>query len=243
MMASTFLEAFDSNAVSFAEAKRIRQQIQRDAKLLENRIKLLTKEEAKTIKRIEDTQKHTLKVNEAYERHAEKIKAQADYRQIQTQRIQEAQNTIHKLKEQRQLDRQRRYNSVMRGKQQAAQVVREIKADAVHNKLHSHNALETDVMLKTAAVKQDLAHASEHVKAFHEQRLKEARELHAFKFEEEERIRLETQQRILGMETLETELIARLQNTQQLQYKAYSELEKALARKQPRRMSDIPFYK
>mmetsp|Transcript_9877 Transcript_9877/g.19584 ORF Transcript_9877/g.19584 Transcript_9877/m.19584 type:complete len:249 (-) Transcript_9877:3964-4710(-) len=219
-----------ANSSSLAEAKRIRQQIQRDAQLLENRIKLLTKEEERVWKRIEDTRKHTQKVNEAYERHAEKIKAQLDFRQMQAQRIMEAKDNINRMKVERSKDRQQRYHSVMQSKHQAAQEVREMKSNGYKYKSISLESQFHENMRRTSTIKQDLAQATGRVSAFHQQRLKEARDSYTRKIEEEEKQKQETHDRILTMEALETELIARLQNTQHLQQKAYSELEKALNR-------------
>lgn len=230
MLPSAHSDVSTANSSSLAEAKRIRQQIQRDAQLLENRIKLLTKEEEKVWKRIEDTHNHTKKVNDAYERHAQKMKAQAEFRLMQAQRMQEAKESINRLKSERSKDRQQRFNSVMQSKLQAAHEVREMKANGKQYKSYYRDQLSSENMRRTSTIKQDLATGYNRMNAFHEQRLKEAREQYSRKIEDEDKQKEETQARILSMEALESELISRLQNTQQLQQKAYSELEKALNR-------------
>jgi hypothetical protein len=219
-----------ANTSSLAEAKRIRQQIQRDAQLLENRLKLLHKEEERVLKRIEDTQKHTQKVNEAYDRHAQKLKAQADLRLVQSQRMQAAKDNITRLKSERSKDKQQRYNAMMKSKLQTVQEVRDMKANGGKFKSYYTEQLTNDNLRRTSTVRQELAQASERVSAFQEQRIKEARDNYTNKIEEEERQKQQTEQRLLNMEVLEMELIARLQNTQMVQQRAYSELEKALNR-------------
>jgi hypothetical protein len=219
-----------ANTSTLAEAKRIRQQIQRDAQLLENRLKLLHKEEERVLKRIEDTQKHTQKVNEAYDRHAHKLKAQADLRQVQSQRMQAAKANITRLKTERSKDKQQRYNAMMKSKLQAVQEVRDMKADGGEFKSYCTEQLTLDNLRRTSSVKHELAQASERVSAFQQRRIKEARENYTDKIEEEDRQKQATEQRLLSMEALEMELIARLQNTQMVQQRAYTELEKALNR-------------
>jgi hypothetical protein len=54
----------DSDDVTFNQAKRIRQQVERDVELLRNRVRMLQLEEEKAHKKIMDTKKKTKQIND-----------------------------------------------------------------------------------------------------------------------------------------------------------------------------------
>jgi hypothetical protein len=66
------------------------------------------------------------------------------------------------------------------------------------------------------------------VQEYHEKKMEYFRHMHQNRIKEEEDIRERKEQEVLQMEELETELIKKLQHTQQIQKQAYQELESAL---------------
>jgi hypothetical protein len=144
--------------------------------------------------------------------------------------MQNAKDHINRLRLERSKDRKLRFNSMMQSKLEAAGEVRQVKTDGANFKAYYYDMLTKDNIQRNSTIKQERAQGFEHVSAFRQQRQREARESIRNKIEEEERQKQETSLRLEQMEALELELIARLQNTQQLQQKAYSELERALNR-------------
>jgi hypothetical protein len=224
-------ESFKSSiSLSLADAKRGRQQLQKEASTLASRVKLLEKEEQKLWKRIELTHKQTDKTNKAYKLRSIKLKAKADFTLQKSQRLLDAKSMISRMKQDRSQGKMSRLQQMMKSRQNSAHAIKELKSFSDNFKVFLTEAVKCDNIRRSASVKQILASGSQRYKSFQASRVHQARENYSRRIDREEDHKLELRDQLVLMESLETELLARLKDTQQLQISARSDLEKALRR-------------
>mmetsp|Transcript_19940 Transcript_19940/g.36870 ORF Transcript_19940/g.36870 Transcript_19940/m.36870 type:complete len:249 (+) Transcript_19940:4119-4865(+) len=221
---------FSSAGSSLWHTKRARQELEKEAKLLESRLNLLQKEEQRVWKRIESTRTHTKKVNEAHQRHVGKLKAKADFYQTKNKRLEDAKDKIKHLRQIRSQDKLHRNDILMQQKKNMADEIRALRTYSDNFRQFLNEAVRQDNMRRSISVKQILSEASYRVKSHVNMKQNQAKASYTDRIENEEKQKQEVKGRLALMESLEMELIARLKDTQGLQQRAHSDLENALNR-------------
>ena len=212
----------------FTEAKSMRKRAEEDAKLLSNRIALLKQEEAKAIKKIEDTRK---KAQEIIESRTKNMEAQRKREELRQAKELEESIKFQELKNQKELNKQIKDEKKQSLKSKVCSEARSIKQLQLENlEIIEQKKLE-NIQAKIAA-KQEI----QRQKSLAEERRRRLEmERRAFmrmelerKIEEENRVRREKEDFVARMEQEELELIQRLQNTQLLQKNAFEDLQAAM---------------
>ena len=219
-------ESFDHT--KFTEAKSMRKRAEEDAKLLANRIALLKQEEAKALKKIEETRKKAQEIMESRAKSFEEQKRREELRQAKEF---EEGLKFQELKNQKECEKQ--------AKEEKRQMIKnKVYSDARSVKQLQLENLEIIEQKRLEAIQAKIASKKEiqRQKSFAEERRKrlemEKKALMRMelekKIQEENRIREEKEDMVARMEQEELELIQRLQNTQLLQKSAYNDLEAAM---------------
>ena len=220
----------DLPSISLAAAKQLRKKAEDDATVLSNRIALLKEEEAKALKKIDDTRRRAREIMDR------KLKAEAERRLKEEERKAKEEETrirsehLRLIKEERKTAALTARETVMQKLRAQVLTVRESKAQNQELIEKENN----EVMLEKARITQrrkDEEHEARRRREMEEYE-KQARfkaEL-AQKTQSELARKQELEDQIRRMETEELELINKLQNTQTLQKTALQELEEAASR-------------
>lgn len=210
-------------------SKKARMRADEDAKLLENRIKLLKQEESKARKKINETKKRAKDIRSTKQRNVDKQKKKKEHvrRQEQEENKRAVKNELQRN------EIKHRISST------TTEIQSKRKADAERLRQEKREQEEMLQMyrdqeqLKNTSMKQMIRNRE---KEAEERRKKEYAEKKAMartnldeKVLKENKRRIEHEQHVARMEQEELELIQRLQNTQWIQKAAYEDLEQALA--------------
>ena len=223
------MESNSARHTSLSELLRNKRQIESDAQLLSNRIKLLQLEEQRTLKKIKSTRKQAHTV-------------------LATRRRDEARQHFFdqlRLEEERQISMKKEQNLRMRESmktehQQSMETLRELKRKKV---LAVKKMLVTEREKRNSAMgrlreenylraKQIQTGRKEALIRVHSQRSQKhafVRESHYQRLTEEDRAIRTREQEVMNMELLEMELIEKLKTTQIMQQQANDVLETALS--------------
>lgn len=211
------------------DAKQERQQVEKDAELLANRIALLKQEEIRTWKKIEETRKRARDVIEMKRKNEVRIKEK-------TKQIYANQKREQKLKEQRKIYREQRNkekgkikDAIKRSKQMEAKMIKEEERRNMRVKSEMRKRYWDLTHKKSTIVKEQHKIAEEKRKEYEKIKLEEAKKEFDQKINKEVRMTKQKEKEVMQMEMIEMELIKKLQNTQNIQKDAYKELENALA--------------
>lgn len=210
-------------------SKRARIRADEDAKLLENRIKLLRQEETKARKKINETKKRAKDIVNTKKRNHDATKKKKD---LQKKRENEANR--------RAIENERMRNSIQKRVKTTKQEYhkkRKEEADLLKQEKMEHKEMvemfRQQEQLKNTSIKQMIRNRE---KEAEEKRKRDYAEKKAIargnldtKVLKENKRRMEHENHVSKMEQEELELIQRLQNTQLLQKAAYEDLEEALA--------------
>lgn len=214
---------------NLAETKKQRCQLQQDATLLRNRIKLLQTEETRTWKRIEQTKGRHAKLQQAQARTRKK---QQDKQRVQEERdrdLRAAQQNIQQLKCARETGKNRNKETVQRKRQEAFQQGKELRTVSLQRKQQLLTAYMATNRQKSQLIREEERKSNDKLKQQEKQKLTKFKEAYVKRVDAEEGKNKELEQEIIDMERLEMELIKKLQNTQQLQQQVVNDLESALA--------------
>ena len=100
---------------SLKDAKKDRQQVEKDAELLANRIALLKQEEMRTWKKIEETRKRAQEVLDMKKKNEERIKKKMKDMKERNRKIRHSQRRVKKLREQRQAEKGKIKEAILEG--------------------------------------------------------------------------------------------------------------------------------
>ena len=222
--------AKDSPARPLVKARNERKAAQVDMQALENRIALLKKEEQRAHLRIKETRNrasHIMKIREdnlQLKRQlaaADPGKYNADVRRQQVQDRQLAAEMSRKQRDQK-------MNSMLNQKQHLARQCKREKQD-LERRLHQQQERDLKAAReKTESVKAAKAKARKQRQKKDRARRAANKAVHTAKVEQEKALRRQAAGRIKHLEREEMELINRLQSTQELQRRAFEQLEEAL---------------
>jgi len=209
-------------------AKRASKRAKEDHQLLQNRLHRLEAEEARAAAKIEETRKRAVEILALKKRN---LKAKEDRKIFDRRREEEA--TVNRAR----AAKQREAASL---RVQAAQsgVSRKKREDVLTTRKERQEhemKIQRDRDAQLAAAAQSKAMIKAHEQnvhlASHKHRMQKTechREEFQQKYEEEQMIRIQTEQEVRDMEQREAELIARLKQTQENQRSAYEKLEEVL---------------
>ena len=211
--------------LTLAQAKKERQEAEAQAKLLSNRIALLKQEEAKAVKKIEDTRQRAREIMEARIRNQE-----AQRRKEEERRAREQEEALklesNRLTKEESKQTKESHRALML--QKLKEEVETVKRDKARNQ-QAIEALRQDVMETNVEKVQVLRDQVQAAKSRREEEAEEKRRAIRAETErrvsEELRIKREKEEEVTRMEQEELELIHRLQNTQMMHKSAIEELE------------------
>lgn len=210
---------------SLVGAKRARQQIEQDAQLLSNRIKLLEAEEAKTRRRIEETKRKTdlmLRVRERKE--AERVERERVKSERQ-RNAEEARKRFSSLKAQHNAEKVKQRELVWLAKKEQYTEGRAEREDAVRVKQALSTHLERENHDKYRSVRGALRLASERISRRKNEITRGSHIQYQQRVEQEEQKKVALENEVMSMEMLEMELINRLKHTQMMEQEAMRKLE------------------
>lgn len=224
------MERQDFNVhTKLAEAKILRRRVDEDSRLLSNRISLLKQEEAKALKKIEETRKKTQEILETRNRthkqdqYLDSLKKKKEEENLQ--KLDSLKLEREKMKSMRQQSNKYRFD-------QANQEISALKAmKKTHIKMIEFKRFEdlSEKVSKKNKVKEHYRSVDDKKRKVIEDKLERTRMDNLRKAEAENLIRREKEERLNQLEKIEMELIQRLQNTQLMQRNAYEDLETALS--------------
>ena len=217
-----------SNSKSSYIAKKERQDVERDAQLLANRIALLKQEEMKTWKKIEDTKKRAGEVMKLKQRNNMKYTEKLERMQYEQMVSQQNKARIQQIRKERQLEKTKVQQTILMSK---AEETRQLKLKAQQDQQRKAQQLEYIQRMnqeRKNRIKFDEDRAKQKGDEIRRRKIMETRKDIARQIEEENRIIATKEQEVMQMELLEMELIKKLQNTQAIQKQAYMDLESAI---------------
>ncbi|CAG9324454.1 unnamed protein product [Blepharisma stoltei] len=229
-----------STAISgtLSDVKKQRRQLQQDANLLSNRIKLLQMEEERTWKKIEEAKKRKIQIEEIKKRKENQLKERESIRMIREQNRIKAQEQIQKLKFHRSIGKEKRKEELWSDKKVAYKSGREWREFSMKQKRDIINSIREENHQNALKIKVEENHHKIKIKKREEIRGEENKEDYLRRIKQEEAAKKELEQKVMEMELLEMELIRRLQHTQLIQKDAISELESAISKKQSSSVTD-----
>jgi hypothetical protein len=216
---STFIQKNLSNV------KKERKQMEQDATLLSNRIKLLQLEESKTWKHIKETQSKKLKIEEYRKVKEEKARLQ-EHISVMFERQQE--ENMQKIKQLKMEIEKNKLNSkkiIQSSKKNSYIEVKKLQLQINEQKIKHDEDYVNDNKKRSTSVK--VEHIKQSIRKQKELQLKQnkSKEEYLKKVNKEIEKKQELADKLNTMETLEMELIKKLQNTQGIQQKVISEYE------------------
>ena len=225
------MDTTDGNSASLARLIRSRKQIDSDAQLLSNRIKLLRLEEQKTLKKIQDTRRKTKTVLQAQRRERAQVHL-FDQLSAQRQRmLSQKHERIAQLREGQRLQHQQSLESLVKKKRRQALAVKTQILSDLQKKSDLQIRLQEVNWARVKGMQQDRQEAK--LRANSQRGWKRAlvAEVRYERFAEEDRKAKAREQAVMDMELVEMELIERLKTTQRMQQEADEQLETVLSQR------------
>jgi hypothetical protein len=216
-------------SLSLRELKCARQKLDKDAQTLSNRIRLLSVEEMRTLKKIEETVRTTQEIQEAQRKAQERLDARSNLTNMRTRQLKAARDNINRLRTERSRGRQLQRDLILHSKQQDFTEGRKFRLLSLQTKREFKATKTQENRMKSSLIKWEEQRAAESYQLFQEQRLKQSKDNYLKKIEDESLKKETTERRIVEMEKVELELISRLQNTQNLHQEAFQRLEQAIS--------------
>lgn len=211
------------------DAKKERTQVEKDARLLQNRIALLRQEEMRTWKKIEETQKRAKEVMEMKKLNNYRKREKSEYQKSKKRQGLDNQRRVKQVREARKREKAKIDHAILYSKKEEAKQTKNQLKKHLRAKKDMNKFVLAEKQKKSQKVKDDMQMALLKKREFERKKLEAAKLELDRKIAEEERISKQKEKEVMQMEMLEMELINRLQNTQNIQKQAYQELEDALA--------------
>eukprot|EP00347_Sterkiella_histriomuscorum_P010932 403374380 len=210
------------------KVKQTRQVMEKDEKLLENRIKMLENEESKLLKKIDQTRKQADKIlqikQQNEEQHRQKIQMQ----------MQQDQN-IDQFKEQKRQEKEQSKQKFMEYAKNVYEDKRNSYITLKHNRIQGEQLknqyLQTVIQQnqdRKIQIRQQEVQAREKLSHFWNSKVERSQLNYLEKLDKQKQILHQKAQSISKMEEKEAELLRRLQNTQMRHKETFSMLENAM---------------
>lgn len=222
------MESSTARSRSLVEAQRARKQMERDALMLSNRIKLLHQEEVKTWKKIEETKGKAKEILETKKACEERAIKKEEFRRRKDEELEKQRENYNKLREDRKKGKEELKETIMQSRREYASTRKTERLDNFKRKNETHELIKQDNEVRKQAVKAQKDMGTHKILKHHHRRKEDFKSHYVQRVEDEEMLRKEHEKKLLDMEMFEMELIKRLQNTQSIQKKAYQDLEEAL---------------
>lgn len=236
MEANTFsllcieMEVTDSHMTSLAELTRSRKQIDSDAQLLSNRIKLLQLEEQKTLKKIEETRRKALTIRKIKRRERTQSHISDRLRAQREQLVSQKHERNAQLREDLKLQHYRSLEALMQRKRRQAMAVKTQLLSDRQKKCFIHTRLQEVNFARVKGIQQDRQEAQIRVKSHQIKKRVDLKGNYYAQIEQEDRRIKERERAVVEMELVEMELIERLKTTQRMQKTVDEELQSAFSR-------------
>lgn len=220
----------ETNTSSFVQktltgAKKERKQYEQDVLLLTNRIKLLQQEEQKTWKQIKETQRKKALIEEYRRIKEEKLKQKEQISHIFEKHREENQQKIKQLKFEIEKKKLTSKQSIQNSKKNAYIEICRLRDNIIEQKIkHEEDSLQENKK-RSSSVKVDHIKQNIRKRKVQEIRQNKSKDEYFKKINKELEIKQELESRVHQMEALESELIKRIQNTQNIQQKVMSDFE------------------
>ena len=202
------------------EVKKARKQLEQDASLLANRIRLLQSEESRTQKRIDQLKRKSALIQQV---HSRKEMERRAFRRIKAQREQQAEaarQRFNSLRTHRTAERFRQMERIWQAKKEVYTAGRAERENALHYKEEITKLQEErnrEMYLKVKEVKTQPK----------KRKLRPVKSDYEAQIQVEEEKTAEKRNEVARMEQLEMELLSRLRFTQSLEQEAVLRLERA----------------
>jgi hypothetical protein len=215
-------------------AKEARKKAELDARLLANRIALLKQEEDRANKKISETRRRAQEILKARQRSELRERQRRAIAVVRSEEILRSAEHAKRLKADIQARKQEVLTALQESKRKSAI---ETKAELKEYVIHTKGDIVADRQKKqgmTEMVKRSREEARRRLDREKMARLEIFKLDYAVRVEQEDMLRLQTEQLVTAMEQQEREMIARLQNKQLEQQSAFEALEKVYALTQSR---------
>jgi hypothetical protein len=224
------MEVTDSRTASLAELTRSRKQIDSDAQLLSNRIKLLQLEAQKTLKKVEETRRKALVIRQIKRRERAQLHISDQLRVQREQLVSQKHERNAQLREDLKLQHHKSLEALMQRKRRQAMAVKTQLLSDRQKKSFIHIRLQEVNFARVKGIQQDRQEAQIRVKSHQIKKRVHLKGNYYERMEEEDRRMKEREQAVVEMELVEMELIERLKTTQRMQKTADEELQSAFSR-------------
>lgn len=225
----------ESNFSTLGDARLARKSAELEVKALENRILLLKKEEEKAKQKLSQTKKRAEEIiklrEEALERKKETAKLRSSNQDGFVSNDPEVIKKRFIEKELSKAARRRNLKEAFESKRAGAIEFRSEKKRFEDSALEQKKEMQDEAKRKKEAIKIEREEAARKIKLEKERLREQAREEYNRKIEEEKETAKELERKAKKLQELEVEMMKRLQHTQDIQRKAYDELEGALSTK------------
>ncbi|OMJ78731.1 hypothetical protein SteCoe_21410 [Stentor coeruleus] len=206
------------------EAKKERQKCEQDFILLTNRIKLLQLEEEKSRKHIEESKKKQLLLEKAQKRSIEKTKFKEELQNSFEKQRKIKQKWIQDLKFKISKNKECSLKNIEEAKKKVYIQMRNQRDQSLIEKYQILNDIAKKNKERSLSVREEHKKFSIKTKKLEKLRESQNKSEYIKRLNDELNIKTELKSKFSEMETLESELIKRLQNTQSIQLKAFADL-------------------
>lgn len=213
---------------NLTHAKESRKRAELDAQLLANRIALLKQEEEKAWKKIEETRTRADEITGLRELNEGKFTAKADYYNTRYEGVKQAQAQNAYNRDRRKAHKDNTTSEIAEEKRRNVEETR--KQSEMNLRVKREKELLEQQMnaQRSEAIRRQKEEAKARIEKEKAEKLAKYKEDYENRVAQEEMLRSRTEALVAQMEKEEMELIQRLQNTQNVQRKAYEDLEDAL---------------
>lgn len=204
--------------------RKERKIVQLDAQMLSNRINFLKNENEKTWKKVKATRRKVQKLAEIKNDNEERLYSIQEARIENERALSEKRSNYKQIREKRQRDKSEIRSALKSYKQEEAINLRKLRENDLTRLKSDLDQQKFKNLQRKESVFQNKILGKAKILDFHHKKLLSARNQYWCKIEENEKLLHETQNQVSYMEQLEQELLKNLQNTQQLQHRAFADL-------------------
>lgn len=126
---NTFITPSEDASLSYAQAKRLRQQVEKDVELLRNRVRMLQQEETKAVKKISETHRKTQQIMQLKAQNDERFNKQMQEQRMSLGSMQVQQMSTYNRRQKQQQDLTQRKARLAEDKYREAQAVRRLMSE------------------------------------------------------------------------------------------------------------------
>lgn len=210
---------------SLINAKKERQQIEKDVQLLANRIRALQHHETKNWKQIESTRKRTQDAEEFRLRSEEKFQTKQGLQDTRLQHILDVRNNIMLVKHHRHLNLEQRRKSLSEEKKFAYLKGRAYRDFSLSKRKEHSEKIQYLNAVKSATIKKQTREIQDKLKARRQAKLDISSFDYSCRIQQEFEKSAQAEHKMHELEILEMEFIKRLKNTHEVHKQVFNEFE------------------